>query len=153
LKISGAGLAEFYTLNPQIASDQTIIENSGAATHTRTDPPTVFVTEIGGTAGSPVPISFDLDATAGAYMGSADILTNDSGLSGGNLDFSHTAAWGGITKVTDADGNLITGWTVTSDTGLDYTKPYVAPEPSTLVLLRIALPGLMLASRRHGAGQ
>ncbi len=149
LSIAGGGLSEFYSLNPRIAFDQTSIENSGASTHSRTDPPTQLITVLTGTVGNPVTVSFSLSATAGAYISSADILSNMGGLASGNLDFSHTAAWGGITSVTDVDGDPIIGWTVTSDTGFDYTQAYVAPEPSTFVLFGTSAQVLLLASRRR----
>lgn len=46
--------------------------------------------------------------------------------------------WGGIESVTDADtGEVYEDWTITSDSGFDYSKPFV-PEPSALVLLATA---------------
>jgi hypothetical protein len=44
-------------------------------------------------------------------------------------DLSHTLEWGGITSVTHADTDEeIENWTLTSESGFDYSKPYV-PEP------------------------
>ena len=147
LKVNGSGFAEYYLLNPEIARDQTSIENSGDPVHEHTDPPTQIFTSYLGTAGSPVFVSFGFDATAGGVISSGDIITNSGGLAGGNIDFSHTAAWGGITSVTDENGSPIIGWTVTSDTGFDYSQP--VPEPSTFVLLAIALTSFLVASRRY----
>ena len=56
-------------------------------------------------------------------------------------------AWGGIDRVTDAVTSLpITGWTLISVSGFDYT--YAVAEPATFALLAIALPSLLLARRR-----
>ncbi|MBI3840315.1 MAG: hypothetical protein HY288_20530 [Planctomycetia bacterium] len=61
-------------------------------------------------------------------------------------DFSKTLTWGGITSVTDAyTGEPIEGWTITSASGFDYSKP--APEPSTLIFA--ALAGLALLAYRR----
>lgn len=153
LKVFGSGLADFYLSNPEIARDSTVIESSGTPVHVHTDPPPVLLTSIVGQAGSSVLLEFGFDATAGGNVSSADLATHQGGLVGGNVDFSHTAGWGGITKVTDGNGNIITGWTVTSDSGFDYTQPYSVPEPSAFALLAIALPSLLLASRRYRRNQ
>jgi hypothetical protein len=133
-----------------IASSSTIIESSGTAVKEQLFAPKSIHVTLGGQAGTPVLVSFGFDATAGGFVASSDIVNQGGGSAGGNVDFSHTAAWGGITEVTDENGNIITGWTVTSDSGFDYTQPFVdVPEPSTFALLAIALPGLLLASRRY----
>jgi hypothetical protein len=62
-------------------------------------------------------------------------------------DYAHTLAWGGIDSVTDDNGNPVTGWSVTSDSGFDYSKPYNVPEPASFALLAVALP-VVLTSRR-----
>ena len=55
-----------------------------------------------------------------------------------NVDFSHTLLWGGITSVTDdATGEPVDGWTLTSASGFDYSKPAPEPEPASWVLLAI----------------
>jgi len=54
-------------------------------------------------------------------------------------DFSGSMHWGGIQDVEDATGHILTGWTVTSASGFDYTKPYSVPEAATSILLTQAL--------------
>ena len=46
-------------------------------------------------------------------------------------DSSKTLNWGGITEVLNpATGAPITNWTLTSESGFDYTKPFPVPEPA-----------------------
>ena len=66
-----------------------------------------------------------------------------------------TSLWGGITGVTDADGNALTDWTVRSASGFDYTQslipPAVAvPEPSTwaMLILGFGAVGSLIRRRR-----
>lgn len=54
-------------------------------------------------------------------------------------DLSHTLRWGGITSVVDADtGEPITDWTLTSESGFDWTHAAV-PEPSSGLAILIQL--------------
>jgi len=63
-----------------------------------------------------------------------------------DADFSHTLMWGGITSVTDTlTGLPIENYTLTSESGIDYTV--AMPEPASLSLL--ALAGLALPRRRR----
>jgi hypothetical protein len=65
-------------------------------------------------------------------------------------DFKDTLSWGGITSVYDPAagfaGQDITGYTFTSASGFDYTKPYPVPEPCSVVGV---LFGSALLLRRH----
>jgi hypothetical protein len=82
--------------------------------------------------GSTVTVSATLfvKATAGA---SAE--ASITGFFGGSIH------WGGIESVRNAaTGELLTDWTVTSESGFDYSKPFV-PEPSSSVLLAFVLCG------------
>ncbi len=56
-----------------------------------------------------------------------------------SADFARTLEWGGITSVTDlATGLPVTDWTVTSESGFDYTQFFAeVPEPSTAVLFAL----------------
>ena len=59
-----------------------------------------------------------------------------------NADFFSSAEWSGIDSVIDANGNAITGWSVSSASGFDYTRSYAAqavPEPSSYALLLVGL--------------
>lgn len=57
-------------------------------------------------------------------------------------DFHGSIHWGGIVSVQNADtGELITDWTVTSQSGFDYSKSFEqqVPEPASIALLGFAL--------------
>jgi hypothetical protein len=54
-------------------------------------------------------------------------------------DYHDTLTWGGITSLVNAaTGEPVENWTITSESGLDYSKPFV-PEPSSAVLLSFSL--------------
>jgi hypothetical protein len=59
-----------------------------------------------------------------------------------SANYAHSVLWGGISSVTLPDGTPVTGWTITSDSGFDYTQPAVdpddVPEPASLGLLACA---------------
>jgi len=71
-----------------------------------------------------------------------------SGAATASGDFAHTLTWGGFTEVRDAQGNLVTHYTLTSDSGTDWSKP--VPEPGTLPLVGAGLAGLAISRRRPG---
>jgi hypothetical protein len=65
-------------------------------------------------------------------------------------DFGHTLTWGGIDSVTDATtGEALDGWTFTSESGVDYSKPISVPEPATLKLFACGL-AIIASQRRRG---
>lgn len=90
---------------------------------------------------------------ASTYL-NAEFYPDDPGQEAGALfdaDFMSTTKWGGISGVFDADtGEEITDWTVSSDSGFDYSQPYVVPEPAALSLL--AIGGLAMLARRRRWG-
>jgi hypothetical protein len=64
-------------------------------------------------------------------------------------DFSGSIHWDGIVRVEDTlTGELVDDWTVTSRSGFDYSRPFRVPEPSSLLLLAIALSALSSLRRR-----
>jgi hypothetical protein len=54
-----------------------------------------------------------------------------------DADFRHSLTWGGLVSIQDAvTGEPIENWTMTSGSGMDYSRPYQGvPEPSSLILL------------------
>ena len=68
-------------------------------------------------------------------------------------DFSHTLRWGGVTSITDFEtGEVLSGWTIRSDSGFDYSMPAPVPLPATLPLLLTSLAGLIRMRRGQGLG-
>jgi hypothetical protein len=63
-------------------------------------------------------------------------------------DASRSLRWGGIESVTDEVGNPITDWTIISDDGFDYSRPFGVPEPASMALLGFALLPLAFSRRR-----
>jgi len=150
LTISGTGVSDGTFASDSSVQLWTQSPLSGQVSHDHEDPDTTLTVRVDGVAGTgaitSVPFSITADADAVANSFSFDWVGQQGGGATANSDFSHTLLWGGITSITDDSGNPITGWTVTSASGYDYSQP--APEPATFVLLAIALPGLLLA-RRH----
>ena len=97
--------------------------------------------------GTPTPIEMylNLSGTANAFNNFAGEYQPAAAEFDG--DFSRTLKWGGISSITRYDtGETITGWTVSSASGFDYSRPAV-PEPSTVLLAATA--ALLLVRRRH----
>jgi hypothetical protein len=64
-----------------------------------------------------------------------------------SADVSGSLHWGGIQSVTDEFGNPINDWTITSQSGFDYSKPFSVPEPSSLLLLLMVLCARLALAR------
>ncbi|CAG0938126.1 hypothetical protein GPROT2_00162 [Gammaproteobacteria bacterium] len=102
--------------------------------------PVSFSASLGGVTG--IQYNLDLQASASAAFGFRECGAGwgacgaiASAVSSG--DYSNTVAWGGITSVTDANGNPI-AFSVSSSSGVDYSVA-VVPVPATLPLLLTAL--------------
>jgi len=71
-----------------------------------------------------------------------------------NVDYS--VEWAGIDSVVDSKGNPITGWSVSSASGFDYSRSYASqvtavPEPDTYAMLLAGLGLIGTIARRRRA--
>jgi hypothetical protein len=97
----------------------------------------------------PFPISVELNVASEVHVVNQSYANPTIGTASADALFSHTLTWGGITSVTNGvTDEPITGWTVTSTSGFDYTR--TVPEPSSLVLLAGCMALLAFAGLRPG---
>ena len=101
--------------------------------------------------GSEFDFGLGLITVAGAF---ADGL---NGISYSSVDFGHTLTWGGINKITDANGNVLNGVTIASGSNFDFfapaTVPSAVPEPETYAMLLAGLGLIGTIARRRRAAQ
>ena len=65
--------------------------------------------------------------------------------------FHDTLRWGGITNVTDLSTGLpVTHYTITSDSGFDYSQAAPIPEPSASLFIALGL-GALATTRKSAA--
>ena len=54
--------------------------------------------------------------------------------------YRNSVTWGGISGVMNAEtGDPVENWTIASESGFDYSRPYGVPEPASLLLIGLAL--------------
>ena len=58
-----------------------------------------------------------------------------------SYDFAHSITWGGPGQVIDLNNQMNPNFTLTSESGFNYSQPFIptAPEPATAGLLGLAL--------------
>jgi hypothetical protein len=68
------------------------------------------------------------------------------------VDFGHTLTWGGIDRITDANGNELSGVTFTTASNFDFFAPAIAPTvvplPQTWIMMLTGLWMIRSAKRR-----
>jgi len=94
---------------------------------------------------------FQLRATLDAFVQAQTTAAGDQASATSN--FGSSGLWGGISEVHRADGTVLTGYSLTSDSAYDWSKAYAAPvpEPASSVLFTIALVGLAAVIRRRNS--
>lgn len=85
-----------------------------------------------------VPFRLEVDLGAGAGSG----CDGNCGQAVGEANLQDTLNWGGISEVRDSNGGSVTSFTLSSDSGTDWTQPI--PEPSVVTLIFLALIGSCL---------
>jgi hypothetical protein len=93
----------------------------------------------------PTPIYFNMMILGSEQVGTGSFATYD-------LNLFHSLVWDGIDSVTDdTTGETVTDWTITSESGVDYSKPVRdVPEPSSLAIAGLGAFAWLLAARRRG---
>ena len=129
LSLSGTGVSSFYNSNP-VAQSATSVSESGSPYIGDVDPPGKVPVTITGYWGVPTTIQYYLTLASNAYVFNGDWILPQSITGTTNADFSHTLAWGGISTITDGNGNPVTGWSVSSASGFDWSQPRpLSPSP------------------------
>jgi hypothetical protein len=153
----GVGDAFVHLVNPEIiggSADFRVDTQGGprAMTLVADIVPTLFAVQ----NGQEVPFSVSISVGAAQSDGSG-LEPGDSVEGSAFALFSDTLRWGGISSVIDGNtGNVINDWTVTSQSGFDYSQPapvaVPVPWPATLTLAAIgALLGLFVHCRSRAA--
>lgn len=86
-------------------------------------------------------------AISGALNTSAKGMTNfdHSASFEAVMDASHSVYWNGISSMTDSQGRAVTSYTLTSESGTDWSRDLAipaVPEPTTALLMLAGLAGL-----------
>jgi hypothetical protein len=116
-------------------------------------PPTSIPISFKLTEGVPTHVYWVFDVASGAQVVNDD-LTPGFGTAHSFFDFTHTANWGGITSVIDADtGEPVTDWTMDSASGFDYVHPFAEPEPASIVLAAFGAIAFAVVARRKSTAQ
>lgn len=90
--------------------------------------------------GVPRPFGFELKVTARGSAKREGFVPPGSIVTHLQADYFNSLTWGGITGVFNAEtGEPVENWTITSESGFDYSRPYEVPEPSSLLLIGLAL--------------
>jgi len=98
-----------------------------------------------------VPITFGTQFTLGVTATARAGMRSSSGVAGNSTaitDFSSTLNWNGISAILDANQQPVTGSTINSGSGIDWSG-VIIPEPTTALLLLAAAP--LLTARRRAA--
>jgi hypothetical protein len=91
------------------------------------------------------PQDIDVQFSTQSYANMAD-YPDGSNLSGIS-DFSNTMTLAGI-EMLDANGNLVTGWTVSSASGTQYNQILSTPEPAPAIALGVGVLALIRRRRK-----
>jgi hypothetical protein len=118
------------------------VEKPSLGIHIQEEPPLTLPVDLIVGNGQPFAIGSSMTVFAGAAAG--------DGLASADGDFFKSLHWGGIQSVTDAaTGELLQDWTITSESGVDYSQPIGVPEPSGAILGLAGACGMSVRRRRR----
>lgn len=88
------------------------------------------------------------------YIFKLDLTANGSGAVSARSqgEYGNTVSWGGITSVETSAGVPVTNYVLSSESGFDYSQPYVVPEPSGIQLLAALVGASIVFWRRLRIG-
>ena len=157
VRINGATV--FSTTAQLVSSGGSVITNEinrGQAMNGlfQTDPVTSltgdFSFDIPFAFGTPFQMMATLDAFTQALSGAAGAVAS------AHSNFDSSGLWGGISEVHLADGTLLSGYSLSSESGFDWTNAFAAapgpgavPSPATLWLFGLGLLALTGVARRQ----
>jgi hypothetical protein len=102
--------------------------------------------------GTPFQMMATLDAFTQALSGAAGAVAS------AHSNFDSSGLWGGISEVHLADGTVLSGYSLSSDSGFDWTNAFAAvpgpgavPIPATMWLFGLGLLALIGVARRKNA--
>lgn len=128
--------------------DACFSSNTSPGLHCFGDPFGFFT--VGGVFANGSVVSFSIQGNISSSVN----LSGTDGRAVSTANLGHTIAWGGITELRDAQGNLLSGYTALSTSnGYDYVKPFASavPEPSGAALLLAGLAAVGGLARRRSS--
>jgi len=118
--------------------------------HVLEEIPGAFRVELSGASGPfTIGLSIALNGAADSNLSlNEQDWTDDVASYSGEV--SRSLTWGGLEGVFDLfTGEKLDDWTIESDSGFDYSKPFGAPEPSGIALAATALGVMQMRFRRR----
>ncbi len=148
---SALGFATFSLSAPSLVASTTGVVGVPPARYPGADPAILYQDQfVGGVATVTVGVPFDVRFGVELY---ADVRAMTFGAPAAASmvgDFGRTFTWAGLSGLTDADGNPVTDFVVTSASGTDYRYAITPPpvqEPPAALLLALGL-GVVVAAQR-----
>jgi hypothetical protein len=144
------GLYNYGTQSNPISTDRQLANWSVATYGANENDASVIIND---TVKFAIPVVFGQSFSLGVYGYAGAGMRSKSGVQGistAGVDFSNTVTWSGVAGVYDSNGSLVSNYSLTSDSGVDWTKPLTAPipEPETYAMMLAGLGLLGFIARR-----